>query len=58
MSKIIRFRRRKRLKGLSEYVKPSFVGRMERMKQQRKQAFVVLLVSVVLTGAAIGWALA
>ena len=57
MSKILRFRRRKRLKGLGGLVRPSLVGRIERMKQQRKLTFIAILASAVLTGAAIGWML-
>jgi hypothetical protein len=70
MSKILDFRRRtrpgwirpngsemptKRLKGLEEFVKPEFVGRMNRIRRQRRLTFIAMLISAVLTGAAIGW---
>ena len=68
MSKILRFRRRnrpgwktgmrKRLKGLGELVRPSFVRRLEQMKQQRRFRIRALVAGAVLVGiAAIGWVL-
>lgn len=50
-------RRGKRLRGLDEFVRPKFVGRMERMRRQRELVFAAMLISALLTGAAIGWAL-
>ena len=70
MSKMLDFRRRtrpgwtrpgvaqlrgKRLKGLDEFVKPEFVGRMDRVRRHRERVFVAMLISALLTGAAIGW---
>lgn len=66
MSKILRFRRRnrpgwrtsasKRLKGLAQAVRPSFVQRLEQMKQQRKLRFRAAVAGAILLGfAAIGW---
>lgn len=68
MSKILRFRRRnrpgwrtaasKRLKGLAQAVRPSFVRRLEQMKQQRKLRLRAAVAGALLLGfAAIGWAL-
>lgn len=47
----------KRLKGLDEFEKPQFVGRMARVERRRKLAYVAMLVSAILTGAVIGWAM-
>jgi len=57
MSKFLRFRRRHRHKGPSEFKRPSFVGRMERMKQQRKLQYWAMLAGAVVLVGAIGWIL-
>ena len=68
MSKILRFRRRnrpgwrtaasKRLKGLAQAVRPSFVRRLEQMKQQKRLRFRAAVAGTLLLGlAAIGWAI-
>ena len=73
MSKILDFRRRtrpgwvkpdgeatsgKHLKGLNEFARPSFVGRMDRVRRQRQLTWYAVLIAAVLSGAAIGWTLA
>ncbi len=50
-------RRGKRLRGLDESVRPSFVVRMDRVRRQRERVFAAMLISALLTGAAIGWTL-
>lgn len=56
--RVIQMRRRgRRLRGLDEFVRPSFVGRMDRVRRQRELVFTAMLISALLTGAAIGWAL-
>jgi len=68
VSKYLRFRRRNRpgwgtsasmrLKGLAQSVRPSFVRRLEQMKQQRRLRLRAALAGAALIGfAAIGWAL-
>jgi len=57
MSKILRFRRRHRLKGLDALERPSFVGRMERMRQQRKLQWWAMVAGVVVLGGVAGWML-
>ena len=57
MSRILRFRRRHRLKGLNEFVRPSFVGRMERMRQQRKLQWLAMMACAVVLGGVVGWML-
>lgn len=47
----------KHLCGLDEFVRPSFVGRMERVRRHRERVFAAMLISALLTGAAIGWTL-
>ncbi len=47
-------RRGKRLGGLDEFVRPGFVGRMDRVRRQRELVFAAMLISALLTGAAIG----
>lgn len=54
--RVIPMRRRgKRLHGLDEFVRPSFVGRMERVRRQRELVLAAMLISALLTGVAIGW---
>jgi hypothetical protein len=68
VSKYLRFRRRNRpgwgtttrmrLKGLAQAVRPSFVRRLEQMRQQRKLRVRAAVVGAVLIGlAAVSWAL-
>ena len=68
MSKYLRFRRRNRpgwgtsarmrIKGLTQAVRPSFVRRLEQMRQQRRLRVKAAIAGVVLIGfAAIGWML-
>lgn len=47
----------KRLRGLEEFVKPAFVGRMDRVRRRRRLTFIAMLISAALTGAAIGWSI-
>jgi len=49
--------RGKRLKGLEEFEKPEFVGRMARVRRRRQLAWYTMLASAVLIGATIGWML-
>jgi len=44
----------KRLKGLDEYEKPEFVGRMARVTQRRRIAWLAMLAAAVVVGAALG----
>lgn len=46
-----------RLKGLDEFQKPEFVGRMERIERRRKRVWRGMLASAFVVGAAIGLAL-
>ena len=57
MGKIIRFwrwRGPRRLKGLEEFDRPEFVGRMERTERRRKLAWWVMLGGAVAVGAGLG----
>ena len=47
----------KRLKGLDEFTKPAFVGRMERVRRRGKRVFGAALVICVFIGIGIGLAL-
>lgn len=49
--------RGRRLKGIDEFEKPEFVGRMSRVEQRRKLAWYAMLASAVALGGAIGLAL-
>ena len=44
----------KRLKGLDEFEKPEFVGRMARVRQRRRIAWLAILAATVVVGAALG----
>jgi hypothetical protein len=44
----------KRLKGLDEFVRPAFVGRMERVARRRKLAWYAMLVCAVSLGSVLG----
>lgn len=44
----------KRLRGLDEFVKPSFVGRMDRVRRRQQLVWYAMLIAAVSTGAAIG----
>jgi len=46
--------RGKRLKGLDEFEKPEFVGRMERVERRRKLTWYAMLAGAVALGAGIG----
>ena len=46
--------RGRRLKGLDEFEKPEFVGRMERIERRRLRAFRAALAVAVCVGAGIG----
>jgi hypothetical protein len=48
--------RRKRLKGLDEFEKPEFVGRMARAERYRKLQWWAMLAAAMVLGAAIGLA--
>ena len=43
-----------RLKGLEEFSKPAFVGRMDRVRRSRERAFALAMVVTVLIGIAVG----
>ena len=45
---------RKRLKGLEEFEKPEFVGRMARVERRRKLQWYAMLAAAMALGAAIG----
>jgi hypothetical protein len=47
--------RGKRLKGLDEFDKPEFVGRMVRLERRRKLEWWGLMLAGVAVGAGIGW---
>lgn len=47
--------RGKRLKGLEEFERPAFVGRMERVERRQKLAWFVMLTATFAAGGAIGW---
>jgi hypothetical protein len=58
VSKILRFRRHKRPKGLEAFERPSFVVRLQRMRNERRLQWRAMVACVVvLAGAAIGWML-
>jgi len=44
-----------RLKGLDEFDKPDFVGRMDRVERRRKLQWWGLMLAGVAVGAGIGW---
>jgi hypothetical protein len=48
---------RKRLKGLDEFEKPEFVGRMARAERRRKLQWYAMLAAAMALGAAIGLAI-
>ena len=45
----------KRLRGLDEFVRPDFVGRMARVVRRRKMQWYAALIFVIALGAWIGW---
>ncbi|QNN64604.1 hypothetical protein H9L12_09905 [Sphingomonas rhizophila] len=45
----------KRLRGLDEFVKPDFVGRMARVARRRAMQWYAALMIVIAVGALIGW---
>lgn len=47
----------KRLRGLEEFVKPQFVGRMARVERARKRAWAMLVAAAIVGGLAIGLAI-
>lgn len=47
-------RRGKRLKGLDEFEKPEFLGRMVRVERRRKLAWYAMLAGAVALGAGMG----
>ena len=51
------FRAGRRLKGLNEFEKPAFVGRMSRVARRRKLEWYAMLVTAIALGAAIGLAI-
>lgn len=54
MSEPLQFRTKKRLKGLDEFERPDFVGRMARMERRRRWAWYGWLALAVMIGATIG----
>jgi hypothetical protein len=46
-----------RLKGLDEFEKPEFVGRMARAERRRKLEWWAMVVAAFALGGAIGWLL-
>ena len=55
MGKIIRlWWKGRRLKGLDEFERPEFVGRMERIERRRKLAWWSLLATAATLGAGLG----
>jgi hypothetical protein len=50
-------RQGKRLKGLDEFKRPEFVGRMARVERLRKLEWWGLMLAGVVAGGAIGWLL-
>jgi hypothetical protein len=50
-------RRGKRLKGLDEFEKPEFVGRMERIERRKKLEWWAMVAAAFALGGAIGWML-
>jgi len=46
--------RGRRLKGLDEFEKPEFVGRMARVRQRRRIAWLAMLAAAVVVGSALG----
>jgi len=57
VSKILRFRRRHRQKGLDEFERPSFVGRIKRMRQHRKLQWWAMMAGAVVLCGVVGWIL-
>lgn len=58
MRKLLRMTPRgKRLKGLDEFEKPAFVGRMARIERRRQLAWYAILAGAVVVGVGIGLAL-
>jgi hypothetical protein len=47
----------KRLKGLDEFEKPAFVGRMARAERRRKFEWWAMMAAAFAVGGAIGWML-
>lgn len=45
----------KRLRGLDEFVKPAFVGRMDRVQRRRRTLWYALLAGVIGIGGIAGW---
>ena len=50
-------RLKKRLKGLDEFEKPEFVGRMARIARRKKFEWWAMMVAAFALGGAIGWML-
>lgn len=50
-----RAHRGKRLKGLEEFEKPEFVGRMARIERRRKLGWWGLMLAGMVVGGATGW---
>jgi hypothetical protein len=48
---------RKRLKGLDEFEKPEFVGRMDRLGRRKKLEWWAMMAAAFALGGAIGWML-
>lgn len=53
----MRINRGKRLKGLEEFQKPEFVGRMARLARRRKLTLWAMMAAAFALGGAIGWLL-
>jgi hypothetical protein len=49
--------RGKRLKGLTEFEKPEFIGRMERVERRKKLEWWGMVAAAFAVGGAIGWML-
>jgi hypothetical protein len=50
-----RIRREKRLKGLEEFEKPAFAGRMARLGRRKKLEWWAMVAVAFAVGGAIGW---
>ena len=44
-----------RLKGIDEFEKPEFVGRMERVERRKKLEWWAMVAAALALGGAIGW---
>lgn len=51
----LKFNKGRRLKGLDEFEKPEFVGRMDRVARRRKLEWWGLMLGGAAVGGAIGW---